>query len=354
VQILVDSWQDGTARSLCGIRDRLSAQLRAPVSVNVHTVADADPSLGAHQLFMHKNRADLFVYQAKYTSVPLFGRNIFAEFADPPPVRVRREAIRTIASFSYYLRKFLFDASMAPHGRAEFVRLPLIGLEYLCAFHAYLSMGYRDGLDHLVRQSLLDQDEITFLEVCAQRKASSDYGDVDSSFALWGCRVLDAIHKRMVDAFRRQGVSDVRWDGTDCAIRWDLTLPQAAAMTILRAGDQILLLHRKANDYLYPSKWTIPGGYLEPEEAPLDAARREVREETGSLPAVRQLFTGEPLVSPRLAAFAFEARVPRHVPPELVEHSCYELVDVKDVLTMDLTHEARLILERYVTDRDAQ
>ncbi|MEU7570066.1 NUDIX hydrolase [Micromonospora sp. NPDC049240] len=346
IQIIIGRLDTSAAEGIANARDELAAQLDIPISVNVHTLADAQPSLGRYELFQHKNRAELFIYQAKYTSVKLFGRNIFAEFTDPAPSRTRREAIRTIASFSYFLRKFLFDVSMAPHGEAEFVRTPLISLEYIAAFYGYLSLGYRDGLDHLTATGRLTGEEIEFLEECATRKATSRFEGVNAAFALRGATFLDAIHGRMLDDFRRRGVSDVRWDGQDCAVRWNIELPQAAAMSILWFENQALLVQRRPDDYLYPGQWTIPGGYLQAGEDPRDGAAREVWEETGTYLAVSRLFGGQPVVSSRLAAFSFEVELPDSIAPHLTEHSNYRFVDVGEVLSMDLTPEARLIFER--------
>ncbi|HUY46136.1 MAG TPA: NUDIX hydrolase [Streptosporangiaceae bacterium] len=354
VQMIIDHLDIDAAMAISQSRDRLASMLGVSVSVNVHTLADAQPALGRFELFQHKNRAELFILQAKYTSVPLLGRNIFTEFADPAPSRTRREAIRTVASFSYFLRKFIFDASMAPHGPAEFVRTPLISLEYIAAFYGYISMGYRDSLDYLAATGRLLPDEIAFLEECASRKASSRYDDVTTAFALAGAQLLDAVHARMLDEFRRRGVCDVRWDGSERAIQWDLRLPQAAAMTILRTHDKALLLQRPKDDYLYPSQWTIPGGYLHAGEHPRDGAAREVWEETGSYLAVSHLFDGQPVISTRLAAFAFEVELPASIAPRLTEHSNYRFVNVSDVLATDLTPEARLIFERYAASSNAR
>lgn len=350
VQLVITHLDSDSADGITKSRGHLVEQLGIPISVNVHTLADAQPSLGRFELFQHKNRAELFVYQAKYTSVDLFGRNIFAEFADPTPSRTRREAIRTVASFSYFLRKFLFDVSMAPHGAAEFVRIPLISLEYIAVFYGYLSMGYRDGLDHLTATGRLLADEIEFLEECATRKSGSQYADVGMAFVLRAATFLDAIHERMLDDFRRRGVCDVRWNGKDRAIRWDLRLPQAASMTILRTRDKALVMQRPADDYLYPSQWTIPGGYLQAGEHPREGAAREAWEETGSYLVVSHLFDGQPVVTDRLAAFSFDVELPSSIAPRLTEHSNYRFVDVRDVLSMDLTPEARVIFERYIAE----
>ena len=45
-------------------------------------------------------------------------------------------------------------------------------------------------------------------------------------------------------------------------------------------GEGRLLLVRRAHDP-YGGKWDVPGGFLDEGEAPLDALRRELREETG-------------------------------------------------------------------------
>lgn len=44
---------------------------------------------------------------------------------------------------------------------------------------------------------------------------------------------------------------------------------------------QVLLVKRASNMHLEPGKWVVPGGYVDRDELIIDAARREVLEETG-------------------------------------------------------------------------
>ena len=48
----------------------------------------------------------------------------------------------------------------------------------------------------------------------------------------------------------------------------------------LQSGDEILILHRQ-NHKMYGNFWAVPGGKMDRGETPLEAAMREVREETG-------------------------------------------------------------------------
>jgi 8-oxo-dGTP pyrophosphatase MutT (NUDIX family) len=50
---------------------------------------------------------------------------------------------------------------------------------------------------------------------------------------------------------------------------------------LLRQHGQILLCHRSIERPWDPDVWDLPGGHLEPDEAPGDALVRELQEELG-------------------------------------------------------------------------
>ena len=89
---------------------------------------------------------------------------------------------------------------------------------------------------------------------------------------------------------------------------------EPTASAIVRDGDGRLLLARRAVD---PSagKWDLPGGFLEEGEHPLDALRRELREEAGveieplGLAAIEMDVYGDDDGSPWTLNLYWEARI---------------------------------------------
>jgi ADP-ribose pyrophosphatase YjhB (NUDIX family) len=80
-----------------------------------------------------------------------------------------------------------------------------------------------------------------------------------------------ALHERPIDGILRQVCSA-------CGrIHWRNAKPCAGAL-VLRHG-KVLLVRRTIEPFL--GYWDVPGGFCEANEHPADAARREVREETG-------------------------------------------------------------------------
>lgn len=69
-------------------------------------------------------------------------------------------------------------------------------------------------------------------------------------------------------------------------VHYENPLPATAALVL--DGDDKLLLVKRGMD---PGKgeWSLPGGFIEDDETPIDAALRELREETGLIGEVEKL-----------------------------------------------------------------
>jgi ADP-ribose pyrophosphatase YjhB (NUDIX family) len=121
---------------------------------------------------------------------------------------------------------------------------------------------------------------------------------------------------------------------------------------VIRDADGRLLVVRRANP---PSRglWSIPGGRVEPGETPVDAVRREVREETGL-----EVEVGPPVGSVVLAGadpgdrylvtdYATELRPGSAVPTPGDDADAVRWVGYDDFLTLDLAPGLAAALQQW-------
>lgn len=84
--------------------------------------------------------------------------------------------------------------------------------------------------------------------------------------------VSDAIMQRLTEAAR-----EFKASGRDPVV------PRSAATVVLLRPDRSVFLIRRLRAMAFGGMWAFPGGALEPGETPIEAAVREVEEETGVL-----------------------------------------------------------------------
>lgn len=134
-----------------------------------------------------------------------------------------------------------------------------------------------------------------------------------------------------------------------------------AAGGIVLDNNKILLVKNRKNEYVDNSKsfWGFPKGHLQDGEAPKDAAKREVLEETGF---IIELMDKKPLVESRYEIFVDKEKVKKTVwffkmnivkafdsePDNEIEEVA--LVDYETALDL-LTHEEDKKILKYVFDR---
>ncbi|SBT66811.1 ADP-ribose pyrophosphatase YjhB, NUDIX family [Micromonospora sediminicola] len=67
----------------------------------------------------------------------------------------------------------------------------------------------------------------------------------------------------------------------ECGILGAVAFYDVALVLLVDRAGAVLMQHRDGNTTVSPHQWSLPGGSIEPGETPEQAARRELREETG-------------------------------------------------------------------------
>lgn len=131
-----------------------------------------------------------------------------------------------------------------------------------------------------------------------------------------------------------------RWSMRATQTRFTVT---AGALIFNDAGEILLLKHR----FRAGSGWGIPGGFLEPDEQPDEALRRELREEIGLEVTHVELFSARSFKKPRQVEILFRCRASSNAKLKSltmeVEHA--EWFSVQK-LPAGLPGDQRLLIER--------
>lgn len=119
----------------------------------------------------------------------------------------------------------------------------------------------------------------------------------------------------------------------------------AGALIFNDKGQVLLLKHR----FRAGSGWGLPGGFLEKGEQPLEALKRELREEIGMEVESAEIFATRSFKKPRQVEILFLCRANVDVKPQAMEVERAEWFSL-DSLPQGLPRDQRLLVERAGSD----
>jgi 8-oxo-dGTP diphosphatase len=119
---------------------------------------------------------------------------------------------------------------------------------------------------------------------------------------------------------------------------------------LIRDAHRRVLLGRRRPDQPMPNQWELPGGKVEPGEAPTDALRRELREELGCDATVGRIDDVVFFAYPEFDLYMLVYAVELSGTPRPVEVAAIEWVAPADLPSWDLLPADRPLAARLASE----
>ena len=142
----------------------------------------------------------------------------------------------------------------------------------------------------------------------------------------------------IVKIWRRTPARLRRWSMRLAHTRFTVT---AGALIFNNAGQILLLKHR----FRAGSGWGLPGGFLESGEQPIDALRRELREELNLEIQDVEIFASRSFRKPKQVEILFRGRADGQVTPRTMEVERAEWFSL-DAMPQGLPRDQRRLVEQ--------
>jgi 8-oxo-dGTP pyrophosphatase MutT (NUDIX family) len=129
---------------------------------------------------------------------------------------------------------------------------------------------------------------------------------------------------------------------------------QVSVVLLVDRQGRFLMQHRSADAPVSPNLWGFPGGHVEPGEQPLDAAHRELLEETGlRVDRLDLWWRGLKPGASRIEIWAYHGVTGASQDDVVLgEGQAMVFLPPDDVLARDLATTAALLVPRFLTSTD--